>query len=103
MRLSLSLLNEHKFKHGFNNTINPISYCGGYNIQDIDKPLLSQNESLLTRLLLYGDLKRNSNVDTFILNSANEFILSSARFIGPITPFSNSFFIWLSKFSEIPQ
>ena len=103
LRLGFRLLNEHKFKHGFNNTINRISICGGYNIQDIDKTLLSQYESSLTRLLLYDDPKSNSNVNTFILNSANEFILSSASFIGPITPFSNSFFIWLSKFSAIPQ
>ena len=29
MRLGLSPLNEHKFKHGFNDTINPICIGGG--------------------------------------------------------------------------
>ena len=29
LRLGLSHLNEHKFKHGFNDTINPICICGG--------------------------------------------------------------------------
>ena len=71
LRLGLSHLNEHKFKHGFNDTINPICICGGDiesinhfflhcpeysearqtlfdNIQSIDKMLLSQNESSLT-------------------------------------------------------
>ena len=73
--LSLSHLNEHNFKHGFNDTINPICICGGdiesinhfflhcpeyceasqilfYNIQSIDKMLLSESASSLTHLLL---------------------------------------------------
>ena len=29
LRLGLSHLNEHKFKHGFNDTINPIYICAG--------------------------------------------------------------------------
>ena len=66
LRLGLSHLNEHKFKHGFNDKINPICICAGDiesinhfllhcheycearqtlsdNIQKIDKMLLSQN------------------------------------------------------------
>ena len=34
-----------------------------YNIQSIDKTLMSQIVSLLTRLVLCGDPKRNSNVN----------------------------------------
>ena len=87
-------------------TINPICICGSGiesincfflhcpeyfearqtlfdNIQSIDKMLLSQNESSLTHLLLYGDPKHNSNVNAFILNLATEFILSASRFNGP--------------------
>ena len=71
LRLGLSHLNEHKFKHGFNDTTNPICICGGDiesinyfflhcpeycearqtlfdNIQSIDKMLLNLNESSLT-------------------------------------------------------
>ena len=93
LRLGLSHLNEYKFKHGFNDTINPICICGGdiesinhfflhcpeycearqtlfENIQSINKMLLSQKELSLARLLLYGDPKRNSIVNAFILNSA---------------------------------
>ena len=107
LRLGLSQLNEHKFKHGFNDTRNPICICGGdiqsinqfflhcpeycevrqtpfHNIQSIDKMLLSQNKSSLTHLLLYGDPKRNSNVNVFVLNSTIEFILSSGRFNEPL-------------------
>ena len=103
LRLGLSHLNEHKFKHGFYDTINFLRICGGDtesinhfflhcpeycearqtlfdNNQNIDKMLLSQNVSLLTHLLLYGDPKRNSNVNAFILNLAIELILCSGRF-----------------------
>ena len=103
LRLGLSHLNEHKFKHGFNDTINPVCIWGGDtesinhvflhcpeyceakqtlfdNIQSINKMLLSQNKSSLTHLRLYGDPKRNSNVNAFIFNSATEFTLSSGRF-----------------------
>ena len=102
MPLGLSHFNEHKFKRGFNDIINPICTCGGDiesinhlffhcseycearktfldNIQSIDKMLWSQNDSSLTRLLLYGDPKHNFNVNAFILNSANELILSSGK------------------------
>ena len=101
MRLGLNHFNEHKFKHGFNDTINPICICGRDietilrfflhcpeycearqilfgNIQSIDKMLLSQSEPSLTHLLLYGDLKSNSNVNALILNSAIEFISQPA-------------------------
>ena len=123
LRLGLSHLNEHKFKHGFNDTTNPICVCGGGiesinhfflhfleycearqtlfdNIQSIDKMLLSQNESSLTHLLLYGDPKRTSSVNAFILNSTSEFILSSGRFSGPLfNGAQNVFFLSLIHFS----
>ena len=93
------------FKHGLNDTTNPICVCGSDfesinhfflhcpeycearqplfdKIQSIDKILLSQNKSSLTHLLLYGD--PSSNVKAFILNSALEFVLSSGRFNGPV-------------------
>ena len=71
LRLGLSHLNEHKFKYGFNDKINPICVCGDIesinhfflgcpeliearqalrdNIQSIDITLFSQNKSLLAR------------------------------------------------------
>ena len=99
MPLGLNHLNEHKFKHGFNDTINLICICGGdiesisnfflycpeyceasqtlfNNIQNIDKMLLSKNESSLTHLLLYGDPKLNFSVNAFILNLPLRFFLS---------------------------
>ena len=100
LRLGLSHLNKQKFKHDFNDKINPICIFGGDiesinhfvlhcpeycearqtlsdNIQSIDKMLLNQNESSLAYLLLCGDPKHNSSVNAFILNSAIKFILCS--------------------------
>ena len=91
LRLGLSHLNEQKFNHGFNDTINPIwicvcdiesinhffLHCPEYcevrqipfdNIQSTDKMVWRQNEYSLTHLFLYGDPKHNSNVNAFILN-----------------------------------
>ena len=65
--------------------------------------LLSQNESSLTHLLLYGDPKRNSNVNAFILNTVIKLYYlqedSMDRYLTELKmffSFSNSFFIWLS-------
>ena len=105
LRLGLSHLNEQKFKHGLNGTINPIFICGGDiesindfflrcpeyfearktlfdNIQSIDKMLLSQNKSSLTLLVLCREPNRNVNV--FNLNSTIKFISSLGRFNGPL-------------------
>ena len=110
LRLGLNHLNEHKFKHGFNDIINLICICGGDiesinhlflhcpeycearqtlfgNVQSIDKMLFresSLNECSLTHLFPFGDPKCNSNVNAFIFNSAIEFVLSSGRFNGPL-------------------
>ena len=119
LRLGLSHLNKHKFKHVFNNTINLICICGGDtesinhfflhcleycdvrqnlfdNIQSIDEMLLSQNESSLTYLLLYHDPKGNSYVNAFIFNSAIIFILSSGRFNTPLFNTAQNVFFFLS-------
>ena len=107
LHIGLSHLSEHKFKHGFNDSVNSICICGGdiestnhlflncpkfneavqtlsENTQSINKTLLSQNVSSLTCLLVYGDSKRNSNVNAFFLNSTIAFILSSERFNRPL-------------------
>ena len=74
--LSLNHLNEHKFKHGFNDTINHSCICRGdiESINDFllhcpeycevmqtlfDKMLLNQTESSLTHLLLSVALNAN--------------------------------------------
>ena len=102
--LGLSHFRKHKFKHGFNNTINPICICGGdiesinhlfnhcpknfearqalfNNVQDFDKTVLNQNESLLT-----------CSMDSSSTWQRNSYYLQEDSL-----KLSNSFFIWLSK------
>ena len=114
MRLGLSHLNEHKFRYGFNDKINPICICSDIesinhffldcpeliearqalrdNLQSIDITLFSQNESLLAHLRLYDDPKRSSNVNAFFLNSTMKFILSSRRLYGSLLNEAYKFF-----------
>ena len=105
--LDLNHLNGHMLKHGFNDILNLICIFGGDiesinqfflhcleycearqilfdNTQIIDKMWFSQNQSLLTHLLSFGDSKRNSNVNVLILKSAMELVLSSGIFNGSL-------------------
>ena len=86
-----SHLNEHRFKHVFNNSVNSIWICGGDveyinhfflhcpeycearqtfdNIQSIDKVLLIQNKSLLSHLLPYFFLVKTLNATPMLMHS----------------------------------
>ena len=89
--LGFSHLNEHRFKHVFNNSVNSIWICGGDveyinhfflhcpeyyearqtfdNIQSIDKVLLIQNKSLLSHLLPYFFLVKTLNATPMLMHS----------------------------------
>ena len=91
LRLGFSHLNEHRFKHVFNNSVNSIWICGGDvesinhfflhcpeycearqtfdNIQSIDKVLLIQNKSLLSHLLPYFFLVKTLNATPMLMHS----------------------------------
>ena len=92
IRLGLSHLSEHKYKHSFQDTLNPICACGS----DIETPChyliscpifdaewntllnnirqIASNHSQITHVLLYGDssLKNETNIE--ILNSAMNYM-----------------------------
>ena len=91
-------LREHKFKHSFRDTLNPLCSCGldiettsHYflhcplfhdelstllnNINEIDSPILSKNESVVIRILLYGDKSFKNEVNLLILNATIDFVL----------------------------
>ena len=97
LRLGLSHLREHKFKHNFQDTLNPICNCGEdietschyllhcslYTnerlallniIQDIDKSILELTDSHIVKVLLYGgkflDISNNTNT----LNATIDFL-----------------------------
>ena len=113
LRLGLSHLNEHKFKHGFNDTTNPICICGGDiesinyfflhcpeycearqtlfdNIQGIDKMLLSQNESSLTHFFTMNLNATPMLMHSFSTQQLNSYYLqedSMNRYLGELDVF----------------
>ena len=105
LRLGLSHLNEHRFKHNFNDCINPLCtcsldiestvhyflHCNYYNsarisllndLNSVDKTLLSLSDLSLVNILLYGGPQFNKSQNAYILNSSIKYILISERFSG---------------------
>ena len=104
LRLGLSHLNEHKFRHNFRDTINPLCtcslepetaihfllHCPYHNIHRktlfesfsaIDETISDLSDPNFVTLLLYGNIRLYSNEqNTYILNSTISFIKSSERF-----------------------
>ena len=123
LRLGLSHLNEHKFKHGFYDTINLICICGGDtesinhfflhcpeycearqtlfdNIQGIDKMLLSQNESSLTHFFTMNLNATPMLMHSFSTQQLNSYYLqedSMNRYLEKLKMF---FFLSLIHFSH---
>ena len=99
----LSHLREHKFKHNFQDTLNPFCSCG-LNVKinthfflycllftnqrctflsavnDIDSSLTNTNDSILTRILLLGSTSFDISASTIILNTTMEYIISKNIF-----------------------
>ena len=96
LRLGLSHLREHKFKHSFQDTLNP--YCSwGFaaettshyflhcplfyaersallnSIYEIDSTIFKKSDSVVTRVLLYDSESFKNEVKLLILNAANDF------------------------------
>ena len=93
LRLGLTHLREHKFKHSFQDSLNPFCncgkgevetsshyplYCSNYSkerlallnaIKNIDMSILQQSDSKFTSVLLFGDTSFDNNKNTFILDS----------------------------------
>ena len=103
LRLGLSHLRYHKFKHNFQDSLNPLCNCGlntestspyvlhsplfgderitfPSNIRSNNYKLLEQNYSTLTHILLFGDPASSVETNTLILNAATQHVLSTERF-----------------------
>ena len=110
LRLGFSHLREHKFRHNFQDNINPICSCGEdiettshfllncprhsitrttflNKIKTINSGLTERNDNILCNILLYGDPSLSTENNTRILNSTVEYLLESKRFDEPL--FSN--------------
>ena len=107
IRLGLSHLQEHKFKHSFQDTLNPIRnrgndvesaihfflHCTLYSnerhtllksLVNIDHTLLDNTYFSLTKILLFGNTAFNAIVKTKIINLTIDFVLSTNRFYEPL-------------------
>ena len=108
LRLGFSHLNEHKFRHGFRDTLDPfcacrtnsiensqhfLLHCSIYShvrhllfnkLQTLDIDIYPLNPPKLFNLLLYGDPILAFNINNAILNFTIEFILKSERFGGAL-------------------
>ena len=112
LRLGLSHLRDHKFKHSFQDSLNPICNCGTdvettthyllhcplfsderliliNNIRNIDNNILNLNDSRFSEVLLFGNSSFSNTKNTSILNTTIEYIVSSKRFEVPL-------YAWLS-------
>ena len=105
--LGLSHLREHKFKHSFQDSINPICNCGNdvesaihfflhcalysnerctllNSLSKIDHKLLDSTDTSLTQILLFGNSSFTTKDNTEIINLTIDFVLSTKRFDGPL-------------------
>ena len=108
LRLGLSHLGEHKFKHSFQDSLNPFCFCGKGEVEtsshyllycslysnerlaflnaikNIDMSILQQSDPKLTNVLLFGDTSFDNNKNTFIFNATIDYIISTGRFDEPL-------------------
>ena len=103
MRLGLSHLHEHKFRHCFQDTLNPLCECSKdiestvhfflhctnfpiprqtlfQKIRNIDESILSQSETQPTQTLPYGNQNYHSSISRLIIISTIEHVISTKRF-----------------------
>ena len=103
LRLGLSHLRERKFKHSFQDSLNPICNCGNdietsahyllhcpnfsnerstflNIIGSIDRNILTRSDPQVTETLLYGDSNSNNITNTLILNATIDFLIATKRF-----------------------
>ena len=108
LRLGLSHLNEHKFRHNFQDCLNPLCSCS-YGVEttnhyflhchyynDIRKTLLDTvkeitniclsdfSDETLVNLLLYGNSIYSLEENKEVIKASINFILSSQRFAGAL-------------------
>ena len=105
LRLGLSHLNEHKFRHNFADCVNPLCscciepettlhvflHCHNFlnirrklfdKIKLLDETLLQLNDESLLTVLLFGSKIYNEQVNVQILNASIDYIINSDRFTG---------------------
>ena len=107
LRLNCSHLNEHKFRHGFRDTLNPLCDCNSEmettahyllrchlfsnqrlklldNINQLDNTMLTLSEKEIINILLYGSPAYSFFINNNILALTIDFLKSTKRFDKPL-------------------
>ena len=107
LRLGFSHLSEHKFRHNFADSLNPLCYFSlqtesalhfflryqNYttlrralmtDLKNINDAIMSWNESDLLHVMLYGSKKFDNNMNISILTATIKFIKYTERFDQPL-------------------
>ena len=115
LRLGLSHLWQRKFKHSFQDCLNPFCSCGldiestGHyllhcptyiterrtllsTIENTDNNLLNLCEPVLIKTLLFGSNSSDKNANTNVLSATIEYVLSTKRFQEPLCQWSQEIF-----------
>ena len=99
LRLILSHLREHKFKHSFQDSLNPLCFCGNEietsvhyllhcpnytnertKSKSIKCSILEFSDAVATKILPLEDNTLSDSSNTLILNSTIDYIISTKRF-----------------------
>ena len=107
LRIGFIHLKEHKFRHDFQDSVDPMCSCGSgtettkhfllhcpnFHLQrqtlfdkiaTIDSNILTENEESIVNTLLFGKLNSKNSFYKAILNASIDFILSTDRFSDPL-------------------
>ena len=107
MQLGFSHLSQHKFRHNFTDSLNPLCSCSletestlhfflrcqNYTTfrtalmtdsKNINDTIMSLNESDLIHVILYGNKNFDNNMNISILTATIKFIKDSERFDQPL-------------------
>ena len=107
LRLGLSHLCDHRFRHCFQDTLNPLCDCGNdtettthfflhcpsfhnprqiflNNIRNINEQILSHGKDQLIQTFLYGNANCNLTVNRLMSNLRTEHLISTERFKCPL-------------------
>ena len=107
LRVGLSHLHEHKFRHNFQDPLDPFCNCGRHiettihfflhcsnysnqrkalfeKISNIKRSLLNQNDSIIVETLLFGSNGLNNEENVWIIESTIGYIITTKRFITPL-------------------
>ena len=107
LRIGFSHLKEHKFKHNFQDSVDPLCSCGNdiestvhfflhcpnfttqrqtllNKLKSINASIMTENENSVVRTLLFGRPDFNYSTNKEIINAAIIFFLTTERFNCPL-------------------